>query len=320
MLRFMVPVVVLTGFLGSGKTTLLNHIFRARPPSPRKIAIIVNELGQIGIDGTLLPGGITRQVEISGGCICCALDEDLEKTLSDLVASEPALEMIFIETTGIAEPLPISWTLAKKPLDAIVHLRCVVTVVDATTHEDNRRQGPTADAQVENADVLVVSKADLVDRAALLALEARLRDACPEAPLIGGGPARAAATLWQMFDDPDLTPRERPVMDAAAHRHGHGIDSVSLAISETLDFEVLQGELEDLGPGYVRIKGIARVIDESTGSRAPRVVAFHRVGARVSVEVLDRSPAESLDGCIVALGTEISEADLARCVRDAVIP
>lgn len=315
----MVPVVVLTGFLGSGKTTLLNHVFRSRPPGPGKIAIVVNELGQIGIDGTLLPGGVTQQVELSGGCICCALDEDLEKTLGDLVASQPALEMIFVETTGIAEPLPISWTLAKKPLSEIVRLRCVVTVVDATAHEENRRQGPSADAQVEGSDILVVSKDDLVPSEDIAKLEAQLRETCPEAPIIRGGPAASAEALWEILDEPELPGRSVKPLASAPHHHDHGLAAVSMAIADTLDFEVLQGELEELPPSYVRIKGIARVIDESTGSRAVRVVAFHRVGARVSAEEID-IPMDEVSGCIVALGTEVAEAELARCVREAVIP
>src|SRR5688572_14407576 len=118
----MVPVVVLTGFLGSGKTTLLNRLLDTRPPDDGRLAVIVNELGAVGIDADLLPADMARQVELPGGCICCVLNEDLERTLCDLVDGGPPLSTIVIETTGIAEPLPISWTLAGESLATRVRL------------------------------------------------------------------------------------------------------------------------------------------------------------------------------------------------------
>ncbi|MCP4445769.1 MAG: GTP-binding protein [Myxococcales bacterium] len=84
--------------------------------SAGQLALIVNEFGDVGIDGDLLPDEMTRQIEINGGCICCRLDGDLEKTLLELMDGQPDLSAIIIETTGIAEPLPISWTLAQGKL------------------------------------------------------------------------------------------------------------------------------------------------------------------------------------------------------------
>ena len=336
----MIPVVVVTGFLGSGKTTLLNRLLERRPRASDgaapKLAFIVNEFGDVGIDAELLPEEMTRQVELPGGCICCALDEDLEKTLHGLVDSEPELEMVIVETTGLAEPLPIAWTLAGEPLAHRVRLAAVITVVDAHNHERHRQLAQSVDPQVEYADILVVSKLDLVPGGeAPESLTRALRSLNKAAPVVSGAPTSVADLLWRSLEDPSLgaprsSEREQPPTRDRDHDHdhdrdrdrdrdhdhdrdrdAHGFQSVSLPIEDTLDFEELESQLEELSPEYVRIKGVARVVDASTGSTKPLTVAFHRVGARVSAEPLDRA----VSGRIVALGPKVSREELAACIE-----
>ena len=127
------PVSVLTGFLGSGKTTLVNRLLarRAARGETTKLGVIVNELGEVGIDGTLLGGESARQIELPGGCVCCVLGDELDTTLIDLVDQNPSLSAIVLETTGVAEPLPIAWAVRRAPADQRVRLAAVVTLVDA---------------------------------------------------------------------------------------------------------------------------------------------------------------------------------------------
>jgi G3E family GTPase len=333
-----VPVVLLTGFLGSGKTTLLNRFLahrqeRARwvaAPQP-KLAILVNELGSVGIDAALLPSGAARQVELPGGCICCTLDENLEESLGELLDAEPALEMVVIETTGIAEPLPILWTLAREPLSARVRVAAVVTVVDALEHEKNRPLAPAVDAQVEHADLIVLSKLDLAgERAAarVVELTAAVRTLSPAAAVLAERSAAAnAAALARLLADPELgAGRAAPAKGESHVHHGsgedrHGFETLALPIDGTLDFEELTAELEQLPAGYVRIKGICHAIDRSSGTDEPFWIAFHRVGARVSAEPLPPASAtERLFPCVVALGTGLDADRLAACVRAAMLP
>jgi G3E family GTPase len=336
-----VPVVLLTGFLGSGKTTLLNRLLAARrqggdQASGGKLAILVNELGSIGIDGSLLPDGAARQVELPGGCICCTLDENLEQSLRELLAAAPDLELVIIETTGVAEPLPILWTLTGEGLAGQIRVAAVVTVVDALEHERHRPLAPAVDAQVEHADILLVSKLDALEpdgaRARLAVLEPALRELCPSAVLLAEpDPDRSAAALLGLLADPALdssAARRRMAPRIAAHAHAHAeraapaahqIEAVALPIEGTLDFEELTSQLEELPPSYVRIKGIARAVDLSTGSAEVRWIAFHRVGARVSAEPLavgGEQPAPRL----VALGFDLDLGRLAACLRAAVVP
>lgn len=343
-----IPVLLLTGFLGSGKTTLLNRLMRARPDSRGKLAIVVNEFGAVGIDGDLLPSQMTRQVELPGGCICCVLNEELDTTLIELLENNPDVETIVIETTGIAEPLPISWSLAREPLSERVRLAAVITVVDALEFVRSRSLGPSVDAQVEYADILVLSKTDLLaheqtnDGATTFeSLPSALREALqslnPTALRVLGSVDDVTRILWQSIADPDMRirplaeppPVTRPVAGtsdehqhtSSDHRHGgprnffHGLESISISIEKTIDFEELSERLETLPAHYVRIKGIAYAVDGSTGSSEPRWVAFHRVGTRVSCEPLDKPS----DSRMVALGTGMEETLLTACIAASVL-
>jgi G3E family GTPase len=348
-----VPVVLLTGFLGSGKTTLLNQLLaeRAAPgPLGGKLAVLVNELGSVGIDASLLPAGSARQVELAGGCICCTLDENLAKSLTDLLDAEPTISWVIIETTGIAEPLPIIWTLTGDALSPRVRLAAVVTVVDALEHERHRPLAPSVDAQVEQADILVVSKGDALPSgradAGLQHLQHHLRERNPTAALLAeSSPSSSARLLWQLLSDAEadtalarsgLAHSEHIDTSASipgrrakgehGHAHGtargatHGFDSVAVMIDGTLDFEELTTQLEGLPAEYVRIKGICWAVDGSTGSQAPALIAFHRVGARVSAERLGEHAAREPIARAVALGFGVDADRLAACLRAAMVP
>lgn len=324
----MIPVLLLTGFLGSGKTSLLNGLLESRPETgpfseaSGKLALVVNEFGDVGIDGDLLPDSMTRQIELKGGCICCRLDEDLEKTLLELVHSQPDLSAIIIETTGIAEPLPISWTLAGERLNEEMRLAAVITVVDALEHATHRPLSPSVDAQVEYADVLVLSKLDLCGKDQVTVVTDLLRNLNQSAPLLAGSASENIESLWLALDDPESSlhrtslssgePLEAAIPDKSAGHHFH---SVALDITNILDFEILSEELESLGSNYVRIKGIARVVDGATGSQEVRLVAFHRVGARVSAEPCR----PGLHTRMVAIGPTVDRDELSACLRAAVL-
>lgn len=319
----MVPVVLLTGFLGSGKTTLLNALLETRAETRKRMAIIVNEFGTIGIDGDLLPSEMTRQVELPGGCICCVLNEDLDRTINELLDGAPDVELIVIETTGIAEPLPISWTLAAEPLCTRVRLAAVITVVDAIEHERHRPLSPTVDTQVEYADLLVISKLDLTpDGQVPPALAEHLRTINNVAPIIAGTTRDNAEALWESLEDPDTASsgaltKLGPSTPEPSHHH---FDSVSVPIGQTLDFEELADCLAELPANYIRIKGIATVIDGSTGSDEPHLVVFHRVGARVSKEPLSGNfTGRTPEHRIVAIGRGVDSAQLAACLDASVV-
>jgi G3E family GTPase len=317
-----VPLVLLTGFLGAGKTTLLNRLLanRAARGATGKLGVIVNELGEIGIDGALLGSDAARQIELPGGCVCCVLSDDLDKTVIDLVEANPGMEAIVLETTGVAEPLPIAWALGREPVRDVVRLAAVVTLLDATNFRASRGVSVAVDAQVAYADVLLVTKAEEAGETETRATIEAAHAIAPRAQVLEGSTEQHAAWLEQTLADPDVehVPSGQPHVHDETCRHPdshvHGVDSTWLNVEGRIDLEELEDQLAELPANYVRIKGIVRD-DNDTWS------AVHRVGLRVSSEPLPRQPENIVgeNGRIVALGVDLDSEKLANCLRAAYV-
>ena len=200
----LIPVNVLTGALGSGKTTLLRALLRA--PRLTGTMVLVNELGEVGIDHHLIEHASESTLLLENGCLCCAMREDLKTALKDLHSRRARgvmtrYERIVVETTGVADPVPIAYTLLADPvLQHHYRLGNVVTVVDAVNAPAQLARYEESVRQVALADRLVVSKLDLTGADALGALRPRLSALNPAAPIVPAG-------------SPDLDPVELLITD-----------------------------------------------------------------------------------------------------------
>ena len=328
-----VTAVVLTGFLGAGKTTLLNRAIALRAErgdgagdaGGGKLGIIVNELGAIGVDGDLLPRGAARQVELPGGCVCCMLNEDLDRTVREMLDAAPEIDTLIIETTGVAEPLPIVWALEEPSIAERVRVAAVVAVVDPTSFPAARAASPTAEQQVEHADVVVISKRDVAAPSELDAVRAAVRALAPAVPCVEGTLEERAAWLLDVLRDPE-TQRGTSDHDDRDHGHDHddehdhvqthGIDAVALNVDALVDLEELEDALAELPREYIRVKGILWAVDPRTGSDVPGWIAVHRVGTRVSSERVGEPVG---GGRLVALGPGVREAPVRAGVARAVV-
>jgi len=288
------PVFVLTGFLGSGKTTLLNRLLREE--GLRDTAVVVNELGAIGIDHLLVESADDSVVELAGGCLCCAVRGDLALTLSDLVARREAgacapFSRILVETSGLADPTPIeSLLLADPALAERMELAGVTTCVAATTGGAVLDRYSEAARQVAAADLLVTTKTDLA--AVPAALDERLRHLNPGAERVGaefgrvraaGGTAGGAAgdttrgaaggaggTEAESAPAVALPLRRRPSearppLPADPIRHSDGIDTLALVRHEPLPGAALtlflRALVEHAGPRLLRLKGFVEIAE-----------------------------------------------------------
>jgi G3E family GTPase len=272
-----IPVTVITGTLGAGKTTLVNHLLAH---SGRRLAVIVNEFGDIGIDGDLIQTGDEELIELNSGCICCVVRGDLIRTLRSLLRQGRTLDGIVIETTGLANPGPVIQTFyADQMLSAQCRLDAVVTVVDAVHLEQHLARGTDAADQIALASVIVLNKASLAeDGTHLDRVRSRIRTLNPLAhvhPADHGRIAPAVVLDTHGFDLDRIADRLAP-LGTADHHHTDGISAVTLSSEDAFDPASLEVWLTELlrlnGEDILRTKGIFRLSDDP---RALVVQAVH---------------------------------------------
>ena len=217
------PVTIITGFLGSGKTTLLNHILTNQEGI--KTAVLVNEFGEIGIDNDLLVNtgmGDDSMVELSNGCICCTINNDLMDAVYRVLERQDRIDYLVVETTGLADPLPIALTFLGTELRDLTRLDSIVTVVDSENYSLDLFNSQAAHNQIAYADILLLNKIDLVDDADLDLLEVKIRDVKPDARIMRTRNAQVPLPLILsvgLFESDQYFKPEAPAHDHDAHAH-----------------------------------------------------------------------------------------------------
>lgn len=282
------PVAIITGFLGAGKSTLLNRILK--DPVMADTAVIINEFGEVGIDNLLVEASGDTLVQLSNGCLCCTVRGELVDTLATLIDKVQTgrlkpIRRVVIETTGLADPVPVMQSVMGHPVIAQnFELDGVVTVVDAVNGLSTLERHGEARKQVAVADRLIVSKTSLVDGASLDAFRKFLRELNPRATISDGDTdevATAAILANGLYDpatkiaDVDLWLQHEKATEPHHHhghhhhdvnRHGDGIQSFSIVHDRLIDPAAIEMFIDLLrsahGDKLLRMKAVAALTDD----------------------------------------------------------
>jgi len=250
------PVTIITGFLGSGKTTLLNHILSNQ--QGLKTAVLVNEFGEIGIDNELIISSDDSMVELNNGCICCTINEDLIQAVYKVLERPEKIDYLVVETTGLADPLPVALTFLGTELREMTRLDSIVTMVDCANFSLDLFNSQAALSQITYGDIIVLNKTDLVDEGDVDSLEIRIRD---------------------MKEGARILRTSKSHHDHSNHLEVDGFTSISFASDQPFSIRKFQYFLDNQLPESVfRAKGILW-FDES-----PKRHIFHLSGKRFTLE------------------------------------
>lgn len=254
------PVTIVTGFLGSGKTTLLNQILQN--DLNQKVAVLVNEFGDINIDAQLLVSYEDDMVELSSGCICCTINEGLVEAVTRILSREEKVDRLIIETTGVADPLPIILTFVGSDFRDFTRLDSVITLIDAETFTPEHFNSEVAYKQIAYGDILLLNKTDLASREQLTALETYIASIKKNSRIIHTQHAQVPLPL---ILDIGLTQTDSlPETEHGKHHHHHshhletdGFVSLSFKSDKPFDVYKFQKFLNEGLPLEVfRAKGI----------------------------------------------------------------
>ena len=281
-----IPITVITGFLGSGKTTLISQL--VRHPDMRRVALVINEVGEIGIDHDLVTMSSENISLLANGCICCSVRTDMQETLRDLFAKRRVGEIfdfdrVIIETTGLADPAPVLQTLVSDSLlEAQFRLDGVATLVDAVNAYQLLKEIPEAVKQVAIADQLFLTKTDLATPEMIHQITTELQALNPQAPIeqvlngnlepqklmnIGLGSSKVNSSSQSFlsgldtFNEGEADKHQEKYL--GEFRRHSGINTLSLRFDEPFTWKAFSSALELLtglrGNDLLRVKGIVNV-------------------------------------------------------------
>jgi G3E family GTPase len=303
-------VTVITGFLGSGKTTLVKHILTNQ--HGLRTAVIVNEFSELGIDSELIVSADDDMVELENGCICCSINNNFVDAIFRILARDRRVDYLVVETTGLADPLPVVLTFLRSEFRELTRVDSIITVADAGSFCLDLFESEAARNQLRYGDVVLLNKCDLVDAAHLRTLESSIRGVKEGARIIQTTQCRLPLPLILSVglfqSDRFFADQEHQEAGHGAHDHAHdhvaadGFESLSFQSERPFAVHKFQDFLNRLPEGVYRGKGLLWIHE-----RNQRHI-FHLVAGRFS---LDESPWDGpMTNKLVLIGRNLDRGQL----------
>ncbi len=279
------PVTIITGYLGSGKTTLVNHILQNN--KGLKVAVIVNEFGEIGIDNQLIVSTKEDIIELSNGCICCQVRGDIIEMILKIIRTHKDLQYLMIETSGLANPVPVAQTFFLKELQQLTELDGIITVVDAAHFEENLKRSNGMD-QIKAGDIILLNKVDTVTDAKLFEIKQKINSIAPHARIIETKQSKVNLGLILNIGQFDVSrfldnkgnwiKEDHEHDEFGNHIDKDGIVSFMFKSEKLLDVRKFQGFAQKLPDNIFRSKGI--IYFKGLDDKA----VYQQVGRRIDVK------------------------------------
>jgi G3E family GTPase len=304
------PVTVITGFLGSGKTTLVKHILTNQ--HGLRTAVIVNEFSELGIDSELIVSADDDMVELENGCICCSINNNFVDAIFRILARDRRVDYLVVETTGLADPLPVVLTFLRSEFRELTRVDSIITVADAGSFCLDLFESEAARNQLRYGDVVLLNKCDLVDAAHLRTLESSIRGVKEGARIIQTTQCRLPLPLILSVglfqSDRFFADQEHQEAGHGAHDHAHdhvaadGFESLSFQSERPFAVHKFQDFLNRLPEGVYRGKGLLWIHESNQRH------IFHLVAGRFS---LDESPWDGpMTNKLVLIGRNLDRGQL----------
>ena len=287
-----IPITILTGYLGSGKTTILRHIMKN---TDRKIGVLVNEIGEIDVDGALIEKNTEEIIKFSDKCMCCAIRGDIVDSINNLIKNfSPSA--IIIETSGQAHPVPVALAINEDPLAETCYLDAIICIVDAVNIFDIVEKDHTLMDQLVSSDFVILTKTDLVDSDQKEKVISWLKRMKPATPIIE---SHNGEVDFSIISEQEASHEFATSALLDEHDHHH-LDSVSVKIDGQIKKKKFTKFLDSLDTNIYRAKGF---INTDHG-----IYVFHKVGQRWELEPIEESPYP--ENVFVFIGTELEDLNL----------